>query len=198
MNLKLASVNAINYACKKFHYSKRVPILGVSFNIYNKDGDWCGVIMYGYGANKSLADNYNLWNGEVLELTRVALNGKQEYTSKALGLSLRLLKKYCPFLKMVVSYADIDQNHIGTIYQATNWDYLGERTKGQKVGYIINNKFVHNRSLNNKAKRSMAKKKGKEFITKGKRLYVYFLDRSLRTKYEKEFKKYCKNYAEEV
>ena len=44
---------------------------------------------------------------------------KQESTSKALAISLKLVKKHCPTVKMIVSYADEGQNHKGIIYQAT-------------------------------------------------------------------------------
>lgn len=86
--------------------------------------------------------------GGVLELVRVALNGKQEYTSQAVSMALKQLKKDVPFCRLVVSYADCDQDHLGTIYQATNWIYEG-LSKGDTY-FIIKGAKVHRRSINSK------------------------------------------------
>jgi hypothetical protein len=115
----------------------------------------------------------------------MALNGKQQNTSKAMSLSLKLLNKKLPLCKMVVSYADIDQNHIGTIYQATNWYYVGDCNQNKRTGFIINGKKVHNKSLHGMGKtQSLAGAKSidlnaKEYISKGKRKYLYPLDKNL-------------------
>ena len=90
-----------------------------------------------------------LFNGQVLELVRVALNGKQNTpTSKFVAVSMRLLKKQKPMLKMLVSYADItNQNHKGVIYQATNWLYDGISRTGKDAYYIVDGKLIHGRSM---------------------------------------------------
>ena len=75
-------------------------------------------------------------NGEVLELVRVALNGKQPCTSECVAASLKQIHKDAPQVKLVVSYADMDQEHIGTIYQATNWLYLGNMNVGGRGGFL--------------------------------------------------------------
>ena len=77
------------------------------------------------GANNNLAKAFGKNSGEVLELERVALNGKQEYTSQAVAMALKQLHKDDPLCQIVVSYSDHRQKHLGTIYQATNWIYLG-------------------------------------------------------------------------
>ncbi len=60
------------------------------------------------------------------ELVRVALAGGREHpTSKCLAISLKILKRHCPGLKVIVSYADTKEGHLGTIYQATNWLFVG-------------------------------------------------------------------------
>lgn len=120
MRLEKASKKAIDFSCKNFHYSKSVPVNPFAFSVFNKKNEWCGCILFSLGANPRLGKPYNLSNGQVIELTRMALNGKQENTSKALSLSLKLLPKFLPACKLVVSFADQNQNHIGVIYQATN------------------------------------------------------------------------------
>ncbi len=115
MKLTLASYKAVKYACLHFHYAKAIPMALCSFNVYNDAGEWCGCIVYSPGANQHQGKKFGLKQGQVCELVRMALNGKQESTSQALAISLKLIKKYNPLLQLVVSYADCDQEHIGTL-----------------------------------------------------------------------------------
>jgi hypothetical protein len=103
-----------------------------------EDGRFVGAIIYGLGANRHLASPFGLESTEVAELVRVALApGRQHPTSKCVAISLRLLKRQSPGLKLVVSYADAGHGHVGTIYQAGGWLYLGNseqsyiKVKGQ-------------------------------------------------------------------
>ncbi len=152
MKLTIANSKATKYACLYFHYAKRVPVGSLSFNVYNDDDEWCGCIIYSRGATPQIGKPYGLAQGQVVELVRVALNGKQGNgrTSQAVSLSLKMLKKHCPMVRLVVSYADCDQNHLGTIYQATNWIYTG--CTGQDFGqahrqFLIHGKSMHERSV---------------------------------------------------
>lgn len=149
IRLTLANHNAITYACLNYHYAKKVPQSLVSFNVY-EDDVWCGVIVYGFGANPQMAKSFKMWEGKVLELLRVALNGKQSTTSQSLALSLKMVKKYAPCVDLVVSYADADQNHKGVIYQATNWIYAGLTNQNAKSNFIIHGKKMHSRSVQHK------------------------------------------------
>lgn len=205
MKLVKASYKAIKYACLNFHYAKSVPRNGIGYSVFNDKNEWCGVIVYGCGANHRIGNQYNLKQGEVVELTRVALNGKQETTSKALAMSLKLIKKDIPLCKLVVSYADLDQNHIGTIYQATNWYFVGISNENKNSGhFLINGKRVHRRSISDKLKKyglSKTIENIKKFyktddvevyITKGKVKYLYPLCNETRQLCEKLKQDYIK------
>ena len=182
MRLEIASHKAIKYACLNFHYAKAVPNVGLAYNVFNNQNDWCGVICYGIGATNNIAEPYNLKQGEVVELVRMALNGKQESTTKAMSISLRLIKKNAPNVKLIVSYADSEQNHFGTIYQATNWVYTGFSVD---TNLIINGERKHRRTLGSKYGTCSAvelRKKGlnvEVLKTKPKWKYIYPLDKSL-------------------
>jgi hypothetical protein len=86
---------------------------------------------------------------------------------------------------MVVSYADIDQNHTGVIYQATNWYYVGSCNENSRTGFIINGKKVHNKSLHSMGKKQSLEgaksidANATEFISKGKLKYIYPIDKTL-------------------
>ena len=146
IELRKATPKAIRYACLHFHYAKSVPSVQYGYNVY-QDGEWCGVILYGSGATPNIASPFGMIQGEVLELVRVALNGKQNTTSECVAASLRKLHEDAPQIKIVVSFADEDQNHVGTIYQATNWIYLGRYNKGERAAFIINGKKTHPRTI---------------------------------------------------
>lgn len=148
MRLSIASNKAIRYACMNFHYAKAVPTNAIGYNVWNGKNEWCGVILYGSGANKSIGSPYGLSQGQCLELVRVALNGKQELTSQAVSMSLKQLHRDCPLCKLVISYADCDQHHLGTIYQATNWIYTGLFCEGFKgASFTVKGKKIHRRTV---------------------------------------------------
>jgi len=188
MILKRASAKAIRYAIKTWHYSKSVPMVQVAYAVFNDMNEWCGVICYSIGANNNIAKPFDLAQGQVIELVRVALNGKQESTSKALAISLKLLKKDAPLVKIIVSYADTEQGHKGVIYQATNWLYLDEIKQGMDK-CIINGKVVHKKTVNSK----FGTTKGfKTIKSKPKHKYIYCLDKVLLKKYKEISKPYPK------
>ena len=178
MRLEKASYKAVKYACLKFHYAKTVPVTNISYSVFNNKNEWCGVICYGLGANFALGRAYGVVSGQFLELTRMALNGKQESTSKAMAISIKLLKKHKPLVKVLISYADKGQKHLGIIYQATNWMFVDEsKSSGWEVFY--ENKWWHDRSIMDrmtlKEKKNVIKRK-----KSGKYKYIYPLTKELR------------------
>ena len=196
MRLTKATHKAVEYACKNFHYAKAAPVCTIGYNVYNDSHEWCGVVLYGTGANPHIGDSYNLPIGGCVELVRVALNGKQESTSQAVAMSLKALKKDCPLIQLVVSYADCDQNHLGTIYQATNWIYTGLNNEGDIAAFIVNGKKTHKKSIHSKMVIINGKKmhcpatlecvrqyidpNAEVFRTQGKRKYLYPLTKQVR------------------
>jgi hypothetical protein len=182
MRLEIASSKAIKYACLNFHYAKAVPNVGIAFNVYNQNNEWCGVICYGVGATNNIASPYGLKQGQVIELLRMALNGKQESTTKALAISIKLVAKKNPNVKLLVSYADSEQGHFGTIYQATNWFYTGYSVD---TNLIVNGKREHRRTLGSRlgtCSKEKIESMGfdvKVLKTKPKWKYVYALEKSL-------------------
>ena len=194
MRLEIASNKAIKYACMNFHYAKAVPVNTFGYSVFNDNNEWCGVILYGIGANNNLATEYNLKQGNVLELVRMALNGKHESTSKALAISLKLIRNKIPLCKLIISYADKDQNHNGIIYQATNWYYVGTSMQNTTdSSWIIKGKRYHGRvisdwvkqkgGLNGLTRKEFLKKyydkDAIEYVTRGKIKYIYPLDKTL-------------------
>lgn len=148
IKLYKATPNQVRYACTNYHYAKSVPSVQVAYSCY-EDDVFLGVIAYSGGANNNLAKKYDLYPGQVMELVRVALNGKQKApTSKFVAVSMKLIAKDKPLVKLLVSYADItNQGHEGIIYKATNWTHDGISTSGKDAHYLVNGKLIHGRSM---------------------------------------------------
>ena len=190
IELRKATPKAVRYACLHFHYAKAVPSAQYSYNVY-QDGEWCGVVIFGGGATPNIGKPFNLLQGEIVELVRVALNGKQNTTSECVAMALRKLHRDAPQIKMVVSFADVDQNHVGTIYQATNWIYLGRMNIGERGAFIIHGKKIHPRTIGAAGGvqsvnwiREHIDPDAVEFITKGKEKYIYCFDKKLRKEWQ--------------
>lgn len=207
MRLTRATPQAIKYACIHYHYSQCVPANPIGYNVYNDNDEWCGVILYAVGATPNIGSPYNIPTGGVLELVRVALNGKQEQTSKAVSMSLKQLKKDVPQCRLVVSYADCDQQHLGTIYQATNWIYEG-LSKGDTY-FFVHGRKTHRKSISSKKVIINGKKvhcpssleavqrffdpEATVFRSAGKRKYLMPLDKAMRKQILPLSKPYPKN-----
>jgi len=174
MRLEIASSKAIKYACMNFHYAKAIPTYSIGYSVF-ENNIWCGVVLFGGGASVNMPTKFNLRNGQYLELNRMALNGKQSSTSKVLSIAIKLIKKECPTVRMLFSYADKGQEHKGIIYQATNWYYI-ENIESSGTEYLLNGIWKHDRGRYNWGvdfKKLPKRKKA------GKHKYIYPLDKTL-------------------
>ena len=204
MRLERASYKAIKYACSHFHYAKRLPAQPmIGFSVF-EDDSWCGVIVFNAGIG-NINKPYELNKGEVAELVRVALNGKQSQTSKALSIALKLFRNQNPLCKLVVSYADSDENHIGVIYQATNWFFVSSHKTGDKF-IDCNGKEIHSRShsptgynIQFGVRKRVVKTSDLTRVKKGvKHKYIYPLRKELIPLCRSLAKPYPKKQAQEV
>jgi len=112
----------------KNHYLHRAAPCSRAFGIFEKGGFFGGilkgVVCYGVPAYnpilKSICGKDEMNN--VYELTRlwiedvVPKNGESFLISN----SIKKLDK-----EIIISYADTTQNHLGIVYQASNWQYIG-------------------------------------------------------------------------
>jgi hypothetical protein len=111
------------------HYLHRKAPCSMAFGLFHKDSlDCLGVVVYGTPASSSLRKGLcGLDQVEnVYELTRLWVDDSVPKNGESflIGNTLRLLDK-----EIVVSFADKAQNHIGVVYQATNWIYTGLSAK---------------------------------------------------------------------
>lgn len=109
------------------HYAKRWPSISWAFGLF-RHGILVGVCCYGTPSSAPLKRGIagDEFKSNVIELNRLCLldNIKNE-ASFLVSASLRLLPKE----KIVVSFADTEQGHKGTVYQAANFIYCGLSAK---------------------------------------------------------------------
>lgn len=110
---------------KKHHYSGKVVNNScLHFGVF-LDNKLHGVMSYGPSLDKSKM--LNLVNGtgwnEFLELNRMAFDEvlPRNSESRAISMSIKLIKKNAPQIKWIVSFADGCSCGDGTIYRASNF-----------------------------------------------------------------------------
>jgi hypothetical protein len=198
MKLEKASYKSIKYACMNFHYAKSIPSTRAKVNgyaVFNDKNEWCGVIIFSGGASANMGSPFGLKFGQYAELVRMALNGKQSSTSKVMSLAIKLFKKDNPLVKLLISYADKGQNHIGVIYQATNWYFIDESiSSGTDIFY--KGIWRHDRNLNELPKKILNELPKRK--RSGKYKYIYPLDKSIIPLCKSLAKPYPKKNAQEV
>ena len=120
------SYQAARYAVEKWHYSGSMPTPPVTCIGVWESGKYIGCVIFSRGANKNLGSFAGLTQTQVCELTRVALSRHESPVSQVVSIAIKFLHEKSPGLRLIVSYADPNQGHIGGIYQAGNWIYVGE------------------------------------------------------------------------
>jgi hypothetical protein len=146
-NLRLdwCSHDAARYACEHWHYSGCVPNQKtVKVGVWER-GQFIGCVLFGDGANQNVGKPYGLKATEVCELVRVALTGHQSTATRIVSVAMSFLRKRCPGIRLVISFADPEQGHVGGIYQAGNWLYAGKTTAADE--YLVNGVRMHGRAL---------------------------------------------------
>lgn len=183
LRLDFCSYAAAKHAVMHWHYSKTMPVCKlVRIGVW-EDERFIGAVIFGSGNASRIGSPFGLSNLEVCELVRVALDTHVTPTTRVVAIALKMLKRRCPGLKAVVSFADRNQGHEGVIYRAGNWEYLGQMPSREAL--MLNGKIVHNRSMS-----GQFGKPGnpiRKFLPKVRQLpkhkFVYWLDESARAKH---------------
>ena len=181
------SYEAAKYAVMHWHYSKRMPRSKMNMTGVWEDGEFIGCVVFGYGATPQIGSPYGLNQYEIVELTRVALKAHRHPVTQVLKRAIRLIDGHNKGLRLIVSFADTEQGHLGVIYQAGGWVYAGT-TKPGRVGFIVKGKKVHTRTIGLKPGgvqsldwvKQHLDPRATEWIGAIKHRYLYPLDRAMR------------------
>lgn len=182
-------IRAARFAVMNWHYSKAVPAGKlVKYGVW-ENGKFIGAVIYGRGATPNLGRPYNLQQTEICELVRVALDKHETPVSQIVAATLRQLKFSNPGLRLVVSFADPNEGHVGGIYKAGNWIYTGQ--SGVAKFYKVHGKIIHPRTAYSMGKNSLTwlienvDSNAEAVVMPGKFRYVYPLDKAMRRKLAK-------------
>jgi hypothetical protein len=145
LKLDWCSAKAARYAVENWHYSGRPSAQFKAVNIGAwENGKFVGCVTFGCGNNRNIGSPFGMKPTDVAELTRVALSKHENPTSRIVSIAVKMLRKRCPGLRVLVSFADTVQGHHGGIYQAMGWHYIGTPTMHC---YVINGKKEHPKTL---------------------------------------------------
>lgn len=189
----------------KNHYSHAWSMCSVALGVFYKGslGDesffddvketLIGCIVYGTPVGRCAAGSISdqIRPNEVYELTRLwiaDIPGCKNIESYCIGQSFEWLRQNRPQIKALISYADNEAGHVGTIYQSTNWIYQGNSlsimpnysisTTGPDEGFNwVNSRTVTERFGSHNVE-SLKKVIGKTFWRKResiKHRYIYVL-----------------------
>ncbi len=133
------------------HYSHKLPNntkINIAGYYENKP-----IISVSFGApiGRNVANWLRCPREQLLELTRLSsLDELPKNTeSYSIARAFETLKEKYPNYKYFVSYADTNEGHLGYIYQATNWKYIGLQPQIMVAEkYFIDGKEIHGRVLN--------------------------------------------------
>lgn len=127
--IKPISAKVANDFVREHHYSGKVaPNSQIHLGVYYA-GSLEGVLQFGPSLDKAkvqkLVDG-TAWNG-FLELNRMAFSDvlPRNSESRAIAISMKIIKKHAPNIDWVVSYSDGTQCGDGTIYRASGFYLTG-------------------------------------------------------------------------
>ena len=178
MALEHYSIQQINYKTAmevviREHYLHRKAPCSISFGLFKKD-ILMGVVCYGTPSSAPLrmgiAGKENANN--VIELTRLWVSDEVPKNGESflIGRTLKYAGK-----EIIVSFAEINQGHVGTVYQATNWLYTGLSAK--RTNWVIEGVDKHCQTLADKyTAKDIRKKYGDKFSLQPrprKHRYIY-------------------------
>lgn len=179
LKLDWCSHEAATYAVERWHYSKRMPKSKVVRVGVWEDGKFIGCVLFGCGATFNLSMNFGLEQTEFCELTRIALRAHKTPVSRIVAIAIKMLRRACPGLRLIISYADPAEGHHGGIYKAGGWLYLGS-TEPSEV-FFYKGRWAHGRAVNDVCSRAKGVCKLPRKLVPGKHRYVFVLDERLRT-----------------
>lgn len=135
ITLKPVKASEANETIKRLHYSgKVVQNSQLHIGVF-LDGRLEGAMQFGPSLDKrkiqGLVANTG-WN-EFIELNRMAFSDRlpRNSESRAIAIAMKLLKKYAPQIKWVISFADACQCGDGAIYRASGFVLTGIKRNTQ-------------------------------------------------------------------
>ena len=151
----------------KNHYSHKWSLCQVAYGIFyisdvdseffdSKEEKHIGSIVFGQPVGRSAAESISdlVKVDEVFELTRlwVADNYGRNIESYCLMEAIQFIKRDFSHIRAIITYADGEQGHKGTIYQACGFYYQGNSALALMPNYSVSltgppYKWIHSRTI---------------------------------------------------
>lgn len=193
LKLDWCSYDAAKYAVENWHYSKQIPAgKRVHIGVWENE-KFIGAIIYSWGANNNIGKPFGLKMTQVCELVRVALTKHKSEVSKIVSISMKMLKRQSPGIRLIVSYADPRQGHVGIIYQAMNWIFTG--SSNPQAAVIHQGRMMHKRTADSLFGTIKGLTKS---VVLWKHKYLFPLNEAMRKQIEPLRKPYPKRAASET
>ncbi len=182
IRVEQVAASVVHPLMEEHHYLQSMPMAprrcyGVYF-----DGELLGGVVFTSGARNGHRLLAAANPHDVVTLARLWLSDElpTNSESRVLGVVLRDLRRTTTW-KLLLSYADPTVGHLGTIYQATGWHYLGQ-TGNETYIRLADGRLHHKRSIyskygsnNIRHLRATGVAADREVVG-GKYRYVYLLD----------------------
>lgn len=191
--LKPITAQEANELVRRVHYSGKVVQnsqlhIGVYYN-----GELEGAMQFGTSLDKRSIQRLVSGTGwhEFIELNRMAFTDvlPRNSESRALSIAMKLLRKYAPQVKWVVTFADGTQCGDGTIYRAAGFVLTGIKKNTTILdwnGRVIAKKTLDNQNyprINGRYYSGVLLESGEAKPMSGYQLrYIYFIDPTYREK----------------
>lgn len=150
MTVSVCDRSEIRDFIEQHHYSQSINGVMTPYCFkLTQDGSLIGAMVYGplgmANAWKKYADDPDT----VIELRRLCLIDETPKNAESyfIGQTLRWIAKNTP-IRVVVSYADPNYGHAGTIYKATNFEHVGMTAKGRVIFW--KGKKYHDKAIRTK------------------------------------------------
>lgn len=177
--VKVIPSKIANGFVRKYHYSgKVVPNSKLHFGVF-LDEQLHGVLSYGTPMDRSKVINLvhtdnqtknSKWN-EFMELNRMAFDDvlPKNSESRAISITIRLLKKNAPHVKWLISFSDATMSGDGTIYRASGFK-LTQIRENSTIWVFPDGARIASLTLTNggdlESRRRICEKYGADFTSK--------------------------------
>jgi hypothetical protein len=181
LEVRAVSPNTIRPLIEERHYLRSMPAVSkLCFGVYLRDAlEGAVVFTSGPRHGHRLLQAAKPQDVSVLARLWLSDNLPKNSESRVIGVVLRIIRKSTSW-KVLISYADPNAGHLGTIYQATGWYYLGQTEANSYIeldGDTYHPRTIYNRYGSNSLTHLRATGiAATRFAMRGKHRYVYVLN----------------------
>jgi hypothetical protein len=129
------------------HYLDKWPAVSTALIALCRDDIPVGCIVFAVPPRETIAR----YGDETWELARLWVEDAEPANTESWFIvrAVKLLRRLCPTIRYLVSYADPSVGHIGTIYKAANWTSDGQtddERKTPRFDYLCDGRHYSRRS----------------------------------------------------